>query len=267
MAEVALPYAEELAGKLASNIVLLTVLESEEPEQYNNHAAYSRKIINITRRQVQKYLADSDKTSAKIDIGTATRSGNPAEGILNYVNKGMYCLVVMATHGRSGIGRWAVGSVADKIVRATSRQPLLLIRAKGNYADVRAKRLLRKVLIPLDGSAMSESVVPFIAAIAAHLDMQMTFLMTVPNSNGKAHSAEVYVSGWCDAMAKDGITCDYEVLIGNPAEEIIGIADEKAYDLVAMTTRGQSAVNIWALGSVTQKVLLGGTTPLMLVRN
>ncbi|MCJ7606101.1 MAG: universal stress protein [Dehalococcoidales bacterium] len=267
MYEVALPYAEELAGKLGLNIVLLTVLDSEEPEQYASHATYAKKIVDVTRRQVDKYLKDSDRASLKIDIGSATRSGSPAEGILDYINKGTYCLVVMATHGRSGIGRWAIGSVADKIVRATSRQPLLLIRAKGNYADVRAKRLLKKVLVPLDGSAMSESVVPFVAAIAAHMDMQMTFLITTPNSNGKSREAETCVSGWCEAMMKKGITCDYEVRIGTPADEIIGIADEKAFDLVAMTTRGQSAVNLWSLGSVTQKVLLGGTTPLMLVRN
>ena len=95
----------------------------------------------------------------------------------------------------------------------------------------------------------------------------MTFLITIPDSNGKFHSAETYVSGWCDAMMKLGITCDYEVRTGTPADEIIGVADEKAFDLVAMTTRGQSAVNLWSLGSVTHKVLLGGTTPLLLIRN
>ena len=56
LAEVALPYAEEIAGKLGSDIVLLTVLSSEEPKEMENHLAYSKKMVSATRMQVKKYL-------------------------------------------------------------------------------------------------------------------------------------------------------------------------------------------------------------------
>src|SRR4030042_3676099 len=94
LAEVALPYAEEIAGKMESEVILLTVISSEETEDYHTHYTYMSKMVDITQCQIRKYLKEPEKTTIK--VGTATRVGNPAEGILDYVNKGHKCLVVMA---------------------------------------------------------------------------------------------------------------------------------------------------------------------------
>jgi len=264
LAEVALPYAEEVAGKMESEIVLLTVLPTEEPDEYLNHQRYVGKVVDITKRQVDKY---SENTSKKlIKVGTATRTGNPAEGILDYVENGNMCLIVMATHGRSGVGRWAVGSVADKVIRATTRQPLLIIRAKGAHPDVRAKRILKKALIPLDGSETSEAVIPYFSDIALRLQMELTLLRVITKNNGSLVSADAYLSDWCRQLGDKGAIVKYEVRAGSPADQIIDLADELASDLVVMSTRGQTGVNLWSLGSVAQKVLLGGNTPLLLIR-
>jgi nucleotide-binding universal stress UspA family protein len=264
LAEVALPYAEEIAGKMGSEIVLLTVLPSEEPEEYQHHHLYTKKIVDLTKRQVEKYLKNPESKTVK--IGTATRVGNPAEGILDYVNKGYLCLIVMATHGRSGVSRWAVGSVADKVVRATTRQPLLLIRAKGSHPDVRAKRILKKALVPLDGSTASETVIPYISEAARNLHMEITLIKVISRTNNSLASAEAYLQDWCKRLKEKGVSAGYEVRIGAAADQIIDFADETASDLVAMSTRGQTAINLWSLGSVAQKVLMGGNTPLLLVR-
>jgi nucleotide-binding universal stress UspA family protein len=265
LAEVAMPYAEEVAGKMGCEIVLLSVLSSDEPEEYQNNHKYTSTMIDTTRRQVEKYLGD--KGNKGIKIGAATRVGNPAEGILDYVDKGHMCLLVMATHGRSGVGRWAVGSVADKVVRATMRQPLLLIRAKGAHPDVRAKRILKKALVPLDGSTESESVIPYLNEVAQSLQMELTLLRVISKNNGNFADADAYLQGWCRRFKENGITAGYEVRPGSPAEQIIDLADEFASDMVAMSTRGQTAINLWSLGSVAQKVLLGGNTPLLLIRS
>ena len=214
--------------------------------------------------EIEKYLEDSGNNVIK--VGTATRVGNPAEGILDYVDKGRMCLVVMATHGRSGVGRWAVGSIADKVVRATTRQPLLLIRAKGSHPDVRAKRILKKALIPLDGSTESETVIPYLTEVAQNLQMELTLLRVISKKNGSFAAADVYLQGWCQKFKEKGITAGYEVRTGSPAEQIIDLADEFTHDMVAMSTRGQTSINIWSLGSVAQKVLLGGNSPLLLIR-
>ena len=264
LAEVALPYAEEIAGKVGSEIILLSVLQSEEANEYQKHYTYTTKIVNNTRRHVEKYLEISREQAIK--VGTATRSGNPAEGILDYVGKGAPTLIVMATHGRSGISRWAVGSVADKVVRATTRQPLLLIRAKGSHPDMRAKRILKKALVPLDGSINSEAVIPDIMEIAPNLQMELTLLQVIPRNNHINADAEAYLQSLCRRLEDRGIATRYEVRVGAAADQIIDLADELAIDVVAMSTHGQTAINLWPLGSVAQKVLLGGNTPLLLIR-
>jgi nucleotide-binding universal stress UspA family protein len=264
LAEVALPYAEEIAAKMGSDIILLSVLSSDDGAEYQNNLSYTKKIVDITRLQVQKYLDEPEKNT--ISIATATRTGNPAEGILDYADKGYPCLIVMATHGRSGPSRWAVGSIADKVIRSTTRQPLLLIRAKGAHPDVRAKRILKKTLVPLDGSVLSEAVIPYISEIARNLQMELTLLQVVPKTNHTFAGAETYLQEWCLQLEKQGIAAGYEVRIGATADQIIDFADETACDLVAMSTRGQTGINLWSLGSIAQKVLLGGNTPLMLIR-
>jgi nucleotide-binding universal stress UspA family protein len=264
LAEVALPYAEEIAGKMGSDMVLLTVLPSEDPKEVENHLVYSKKMVNATKIQVKKYL--EDQPDVKISISTATRTGNPAEGILNYADKGYPSLIVMATHGRSGLSRWAVGSVADKVVRDTSKQPLLLVRAKGNHPDMRAKRILKKALVPLDGSTTSESVLPYIEEIARNLEMELTLLRIIHKSERNFSEVENYLRKWCETLAERGVNAGYEVRTGNAAEQIINYADETATDLIAMTTRGQTAINMFSLGSVAQKILMDGNSPLLMVK-
>jgi nucleotide-binding universal stress UspA family protein len=265
LAEVALPYAEEIAGKMSSEIILFSVLPSEEQGDFKRHQTYSTKILDSTRRHVEKYVEKSARKSIK--IGTATRIGNPAEGILDYVNKRTSNLfVVMATHGRSGVGRWAVGSVADKVVRATSKQPLMLIRAKGCYPDIRARRILKKALVPLDGSVMSEAVIPSIIEIARRMNIEFTLLQVMPKANHSKADVESYLLNWCHRLGEEGLSAKYEVRTGAPADQIIDLADELAVDVVAMSTHGQSALPLWSLGSVAQKVLLAGNTPLILIK-
>jgi len=264
LAEVALPYAEELTGKMGSEIILLSVLPSEDLHEYEKHRSYADKIVSYTRRHIEKYIGES--SGLPVRIGTATRCGNPAEGILDYVGSGSSKLIVMATHGRSGISRWAVGSVADKMVRATSKQPLILIRAKGCHPDVSAKRILKRALVPLDGSKRSEAVIPHISEIARNLDMELTLLRVVPRKSRLRKDAENYLENWCRQLEDAGIKSKSELRIGAAADEIIDLADETAMDLVAMSTHGQASINLWSLGSVAQKVLLGGNTPLLLVR-
>jgi nucleotide-binding universal stress UspA family protein len=179
LAEVALPYAEELAGKSGSEMVLLTVLPLEGLDENLNQYGYMGKIVDTTMNQVKKF----SEGHGDCRVCTATRVGSPAEGILDYVDKGHLCLIVMATHGRSGLSRWAIGSVADKVVRSTTRQPLLLIRARGKHPDIKAKRIFKKGLLPLDGSPESEAVIPMIITFAASLHMELLLLRVLPKDS------------------------------------------------------------------------------------
>lgn len=105
LAEVALPYAEEMAAKMGSDIALLSVLESLTGEEYKEFRKYATRIVPATKHYAEKYFETGSKA---IKVEAITRTGNPAKSILEYVDKGNVDLIVMASHGRSGsvAGRW-----------------------------------------------------------------------------------------------------------------------------------------------------------------
>ena len=264
MAEAALPYAAKLAAKTRSGIVLLSVLDSVEIYDSDESGDYLEKTVETTKRRVETYLGESNGRTIK--IGAATRTGYPAQGIINYARKGDSDLIVMATHGRSGIGRWALGSVADKVVRTATRQPVMLIRAQSVRPDISENGVLQKILVPLDGSITSEVTIPYVSEIASKLRAELTLIRVIPQSNHTGTDAEGYLKGISEMLESKGITAKYEVRVGAEADEIIDLADELNSDMVAMSTRGRTGVSRWVLGSVAQKVLLGGNTPLLLMK-
>ncbi|MFC1942756.1 universal stress protein [Chloroflexota bacterium] len=265
LAEVALPYAEELGAKMGSEIVLLTVFESEDTQEMENYFGYIKKIEESTRHYAEKYIENGrDKP---IKVMKAIRIGDPAGGILEYTLAISFPLIVMASHGRSGMSRWAVGSVADKVVRSGKLQPVMLIRAKDSRSDIREKRLLKKILVPLDGSFESEAVIPYISNIAFKLEMELTLLQVIPETNHTKTDTETYLQSVCRKIEDIvNVTINYKVIVGAVAETIVDLADALTFDLVAMSTRGMNRSNPLSLGSVAQKVFLGGNTPLLLIK-
>jgi nucleotide-binding universal stress UspA family protein len=261
LAEVALPYAEEIGARTGSDIILLSVLEYSDMVDMS----YLQKIARVTKFHAKKYLIIP--SSKEVNVFTTTCVGNPAESIVDFACTSGHKLIVMATHGRSGLGRWAVGSVADKVVRAPSNLPVMLVRGRKNRPDVCQKRLLKTALVPLDGSSASQAVIPYIRRFALSLEMELILLQVVPENHDTKANAEFYLQAQCAELKNQGITASYRIKVGAPADEIIDIADELAVDLVAMSTRGRTGMPFWTVGSVAQKVLLGGHTPLLLVRH
>lgn len=261
LAEVALPYAEELGARIGSDIILLSVLEFAG----NQDMAYLQRIIDVTKHHAKKYLVIPG--TKDVNVCATTRVGNPAEAIVDFTCKWGHKMIVMATHGRSGIGRWALGSVADKVVSSSTNLPVMLIRGKKARPDMRQKRLLRKVLVPLDGSISSQAVIPYIRQFALKLGMELTLFQVVQQTNNHKAKAESYLQTRCAELEQQGISANYRVQVGSPADEIIDLADEMAADLVAMSTRGKTSSPFWTIGSIAHKVLLGGNTPLLLVRH
>ena len=111
LAEVALPYAEELAARLESEVTLIYVRAPAENPTDPIHPAYLQEMVEAT-----KHFAESNLKKA-IKVRSAIIVGLPAGEIVDYADKEDFGLIVMATHGRSGIRRWVLGSVADKVMR------------------------------------------------------------------------------------------------------------------------------------------------------
>lgn len=279
LAEIALPYAEELAGALDSEVTLIHVSESAEDKYLHMDELYMEKMVEVARQGAERYRGKPAK------VGAVHLVGHTAEQIVDYADKEKIGLIVMATHGRSGIRRWFLGNVAAKVVRATER-PVVLIRAKDARPKVSQKRLLNKALVPLDGSKESEAVIPYISELASKIKAEVVLFQVVAPAHlvysipgeavQKLYSPEemdkikTKSEGYLDTVGAGlrdkGINVRSDVGVGVPAEEIIRIADEIKADVVAMSTHGHSGIGRWAFGSTADKVLHAGNTPLLLVR-
>ena len=124
LAEQALPYAVEMAARLDSEITLLCVIGADDAQDYDKNLTYLKGVASETKQDAGKLL---DKAEEDIKVETVIVVGNPAEKIVDYAATGKISLIIMASHGRSGLSRWALGSVAEKVVRASST-PVLLVR-------------------------------------------------------------------------------------------------------------------------------------------
>ncbi|MFC1976718.1 universal stress protein [Chloroflexota bacterium] len=146
LAECVLPYVEELAkGCGTKEVILVSVTESiagyktdteyrQSPGPFPSPEPVTRVGVTVGKKQeqAQKYLGRIAKRlgSKGIQVRTKVLLGNPAQEIADFVEHDDADIIVMASHGRSGISRWANGSVADKVFRA-SRAPVLMVRAPG----------------------------------------------------------------------------------------------------------------------------------------
>jgi nucleotide-binding universal stress UspA family protein len=293
LAERALPYAEELARKLGSEVILLNVRRPSEDPDHPEHRAYLSKRVATTEQEIKKSPSLPSGEKVKVDsaiIGVSGLLTHPAEEILDYAETNNIGLIIMATHGRTGIKRWALGSTAEKVARA-SKCPILLIRAS---TDLRRSVHLDKILVPLDGSIHSEVVLSHIENIAPKLKARVYLLKIVEptyhvypvydevayyGGSGMVEmpyteeemkpikvAAEEYIKSVSRKLMAEGIKTSYKVEVGSAAEGIIRAEEEMGVDMVAMSTHGHSGFGRWEHGSIADKVLHGGNKPLLLVR-
>jgi nucleotide-binding universal stress UspA family protein len=293
LSEVVLPYAKELAGRLNLELILLHVFDHRGSETEYMCQAYIKRAAEMTEaqsRDVQTKIGTAQGNKA-VEAHGEVVVGHPAEEILSYSDKNNIDLILMATHGRSGIKRWVLGSVADKLLRV-SKVPIWLVRAAIPEEIVYDEWPKRKMLVPLDGSKLAESVLPHVEALAKQrgaglINVILLRVFEEPYVNAdypaasmnltwKEHvkqirehykrEAEQYLAGVQKQLANDGLNVRSEVLMGKPADEIIDYAHNSHPNLVVMATHGFSGISRWEYGSVADKVLHSVSSPIFLVR-
>jgi nucleotide-binding universal stress UspA family protein len=278
-AEVALPYAEELAGRLGAELVLVFVTEPNDHRSGNIIQCYLENTVQKAEKAAAKFITGTGFNQP--ESRTILLNGNPAEEIINFAENQKGSLIVMATHGQSGPNtRWALGSVVDKVIKATTT-PVNIIRAAGDKTAVHEAVHLEKILVPLDGSKESEATLPYAKELARLLKAEVTLLKVnefnyevmsmeqVKALDEARKSAEYYLDKLTDDFRQSGIKTEcvaIEGAAGAAAEEINKYTRENPTDVVIMATHGRSGPRRWLLGSVANKVMLEGNTPIIMVR-
>jgi nucleotide-binding universal stress UspA family protein len=192
-------------------------------------------------------------------------------------------LIAMATHGRSGVSRWLVGSVTEKVLRGTNN-PLLVVHAQRNL-KTEGLANLSSVIVPLDGSETAESVFSPVADLAIALSLQVILLQAyglpaatyggddyyVPNyielKDQIKNETENYLSSKATSLRAQGVADVSTVAIeGSAADAIINLSHETPNNLVALSSHSHSGLQRWVLGSVTEKVVRHCEDPVLVVR-
>ena len=280
LSEVVFPYAKELAGRLDLEIVLLHVHNPEESETLPLHQAYIERKVEVMARQTEemRQRMGIGQQAKAVQVRGELVAGYPAEEILRYADENDVGFILMATHGRSGIRRWVLGSVAEKILQA-SKIPVWLVRA-GVPAEVVYDKWPRiTMLVPLDGSELAEAVLPHVKTLAKQQGIEQMDVVLfgvaepsvgsvyyIPNVPTTLEEMKEYLAKIEKRLKDAGLTVKSEARRGNPAEQIIEYAGENPFNLIVMSTHGRSGLGRWVFGSVADKVLHGASSPVFLVR-
>lgn len=284
-AERVLPYARSLAGALKISVELVGVIDVDllPPTLYAEADEYLETLVSDRMRTTMEYLRAIAGKFEGSTVQYFVGKGRPAEVIIARAAANKRTLIAMATHGRSGIGRWLLGSVAEKVLRVTAN-PLLLIRA-AEEGKTNGEVPLKSIVVPLDGSQLAETVLPGVIELAKtmNLDVILARAYTLPFAayagadnyipNYKEiravvrEEASTYLAGKVKELNEEGLkNVSYILLEGSVPEEIIGFARRTPDNLVAMCTHGRSGIQRWVLGSVTEKVVRHSGDPVLVVR-
>ena len=288
LAEQALSCAMTLARGLPAELVLFRavwippdVLEILDESTVEPNAAVAH-----FAAEANDYLAAlvEQLRDAGLDAQHAVQRGPAAEAILDYARQSDIDQIVMATHGYSGIKRWTHGSVAERVLQ-TARVPLLLMRAREQALTRDWKQPVdcRRILVPLDGSPVAEQILPSVTTVAHALGAELVlFQVLIAHASGwmdgewyfpvqgvldmAEEDAEAYLSTVAGRLEEQGLDVATATSMGPVASCIVEYAEANHVDLIAMGTHGRTGLARWALGSVADRVLRAGGTPILLVR-
>ena len=150
-AEQVLPFARILAATLKLPVELLDVIDISVMSVHmaSDKARYLDTMIAEGERVSREYLDEIAAGLAGVKVSCRVTRGKPADAIIEHAAAEKGTLIAMATHGRSGLDRWMLGSVAEKVLRG-SHNPLFLVRAhEGGATDGAA--VIKSIVVPLDG--------------------------------------------------------------------------------------------------------------------
>ena len=276
-AEMVIPYAEEVAAKLGSQMILVSVSESLPANMEQLYQAY---LEHITQ-QVQRQLKDW-KPKKEAQVQSKVLTGKPADEILRYADDTNAGLIAMTSRGSSVRESWPLGNIAAKVLRATTK-PLIFVRAPASEDAVRQKRLVKRILVPLDGSELGAAAIPHAEALGQALGAELVLFQAIDPaavqrlpSEGVSYTRAVavdmqkvlsteYLNGVRKTLKEKGLEVSSAIAVGSPPDQIVDYAKANAIDLITMSSHGRTGIRRWVFGGVTDKVLHSGDTAVLVV--
>ena len=313
VAEGILPYVSEVAKKGNAPLLLLGVVDprgihyppstvdrpaGETSESWRRWRCEGRRVPRRSRRVRHSVLYRDQIENATlanvvdeleavagglrgkgITVSVRSSIGSPAEEVLRVAEEEGCGIIAMSTHGRNAIARGILGSVTDRVVHA-STLPVLTVtpeRAK-EYLNLEGASL-STVMVPLDGSELSERALPYAVELARALSLELLLVRAVnldsSSYGGYVHLTKIssdevstatdYLDAMAEGLKRQGVRARFQVLRGTAPHALLSFAQETPNALIAMTTHGRSGLSRWLMGSVGEAMVRASSDPVLTI--
>jgi nucleotide-binding universal stress UspA family protein len=247
----AINLAKICSSKLIAVSVVKTNLEFE---------SILPQVVEKNEQKAIKHL-ESIKAQAKkegVDCTTVvTLSEEPYQDIVDHASKNNVDMIIMGTHGKTGMKRLMMGSVTAKVIGHAPCNILVL--------PLNAKVECRNVLIATDGSKYSEAAASEALGIAKRCGSSL-IVISVASSEAEIASAKDTVNKVSEAAEREGVKTTAVVTKGKPYEAIIETAKQNKADFIVVGSHGRTGLDRLLMGSVTERVIGHAETAVLVVR-
>lgn len=260
-AEKALPWVKRFAQPSVAQVVLFRAVPEE---------GYPAAALPSRLKEARDYLFRfaRDLNYAGIPCKIAVKPGKVAPSIVKAAMDEECDLILLTTRGGSKVTRWLVGGVTEQVMRL-SPFPVLVVRSQmrlGHQARV------RRIVVPVDGSRLAESALPWAQQLAASFRAQLELVHVYPAfplgiraKHGEAYAAlRKRMEFKIRQIRRSGLRASFRVLRGDAAERLIRFAGPK--DLIVTTTHGAGGFKRWIFGSVAEKVIHASPVPVLVFK-
>ena len=285
LAECVLPHAVALARALNAQLILLHVLSvSDKPDRLR---AVDPLEWHLRRAEAESYLQAicARLQEAGVPSEVHVNDGYAAEMIVDFAQDQEIDLVLMASHGQSGLSGWNVSSVVQKVIMRT-RASLMIVRAyKPAQADILTLQYQR-ILVPLDNSARAECVLPLAAVLAripetqillAHVVQRPAMPRRTPPSQEEIELADrlvernrIEAENYLEVVRVQfpPSAVETRVLVGSQAASTLhDLVDQERIDLVLLSAHGYSGETRWSHGGLVANFVAYGSCPLLIFQD
>jgi len=287
LAECALPHSIAFTCAFGAKVTLLRVLDK-------NQAGEKAQLFDLVNWQINKTGARQylEKTCARIQkaglrIESAVLEGLVAESIIEYSQRQGMKLIVLSSHGRSGLSQWGLSSVTQKIIFGAPTS-VLIIRAHQPASNELIEQQYKQIMVPLDGSRRSENVLPMVTLLARFFQSRIHIVHVVktpemarqmPLAHEDVELSERIVTRNREEAIRyldqvrlhsplEGIDIQTHLLTSdNAAAALHELADKEGIDMVVLSAHGYSGYNQWPYGSMVNNFVLYGKVPLLVVQD
>ncbi|MGB7116249.1 MAG: universal stress protein [Anaerolineales bacterium] len=278
-AEQALPAAEALCTAYEGRLTLLTVKQKESfLKSIHFSLTFKGKRLSINgERETYLQKIENSLEAKGIEVDHIIRTGKVAESINGLVKEIGVDMVVISSHGRSGVSRLLLGSVANQVLQQAT-YPIMVVHPIEGVTPAVPK--FKKLLVTLDGSEFAERVLPYVKASV--IFESVVLLISVPQvpeaemygavvneiRELRKHAeteAKEYLDGVSTNLQKAGVNTTVIVTGSRPAQTIISVAQKEKVDVIMMATHGRGGMDSLIIGSVAERIVQNTCCPVFLV--